>query len=135
MGQVERRLHLHVEHQRVLLGGEVLDPPEVGHGRVVHQDVGSAELRDRLADQSFAVFRLGQVGLDRDRGAAGRADLLGCFADRPGQRRTGRVGGAGDDRDRGALGAEPPGDLRADAPARAGDDRYLAVEQSHAKLP
>src|ERR1700761_906368 len=49
--QVEWRLHLDVEHQRVLLGREVLDPAEVGHGGIADQDVGRAELADGLFDQ------------------------------------------------------------------------------------
>src|SRR5262249_8914353 len=60
--QVERRRYLHVKHQLVLLGSEVLDPPEVGHGGVVHADVGGTELRYRLGDQPLAVFWPGQVG-------------------------------------------------------------------------
>ena len=73
--QVERRLDLDGEHQLVLLRGEVLDPGEVRDRGVVHQDVGRAELASRLGDEPLPVLGLGQVGGDRDRGAARGPDL------------------------------------------------------------
>ena len=86
-GQVEGRLHLHVEHERVALGGEVLDPAEVGDRRVVDQDVRRPELAGCLGDQALAVAGPGP-GPPRWRprsrpppGSPGR------LADRPLQRR------------------------------------------------
>ncbi len=42
--------------------------------------------------------------------------------------------GAGRADDAAAFGGEEPGDVGSDAPARAGDQHYLAVESAHGRL-
>ncbi len=134
-GQVERRLHLNLEHQLIPARGEILDPGEIGHGGVVDQDVRRSELPNRLADQPLAVARPGQVGGDGDAGAARRADLRHGLADRARQRRAIRSGRPRRHCHGRASRPEPPGDLGADAAARAGHNRDLSVQHAHDQRP
>ncbi len=134
-GQVKRRLHLHVEHQRVLLGGKVLDPAEIGHRRVVDQDVRGTELAGGLGDEELTVLGLGQVRRDGEGGPARCPDLIGGLADGSRERGGAWIRATRGDRHGGAFGGEPPGDLRADAAAGTRDDRDLSVKQAHSWLP
>ena len=86
LGQVERALHLDVEHELEAARGEFGDRGEVGDGGVADQDVRRAELVGGFCDEALPVLRLGQVGADRHRRAAGRADLLGGLGDGAGER-------------------------------------------------
>jgi hypothetical protein len=134
-GQVERRLDLHREHQRVPLRAELLDRREPGDRRVVDQDVGRPEPRRGLLDQPHPVLRPRQVGRDRDRGPARRDDPGHGLVDRA-RERAGRAGrGARRHRHGRAVRAEPPGDLRPDPSARPGHQGHLSVQHGHYRLP
>jgi hypothetical protein len=95
LGQVERADDLDLEHQVVAAGGEVHDRGEVGDGGVADQDVRRAELRRGRGDQAFPFFGLGQVDLDRYRGAAGRADVADGLAEGALELIRARLSGAG----------------------------------------
>ena len=126
-GQVERRLDLDREHERVPLRGELLHRRKVGNRRVADQDVGRPEPRSGLLDQPNPVIRPGQVGRDRHRRAARPADIGHGLVDgaRKGGRRVGR--GARRHRHGRPRRAEPPGDLRPDPAARPGHQGHLPV--------
>src|SRR5581483_11057879 len=99
-------------------------------GGVVHEDLDrGAERIARGVDDAAAVERrVGEVGGDRDGGAAGLADLGDGLVERTWERVLARVRRPARDADRRALGGEPAGDRPADATARAGDDRRPSLE-------
>jgi hypothetical protein len=81
-GQVERRLDLDREHQRVPLGGEILDAREVGDRGVVDQDVGGPDGAHHLGEKPCAFLGLGQIRLNRDRPPASGNDLVAGLTER-----------------------------------------------------
>ena len=116
---------LHVEAHLV--------PEDAG---VVDQDVQAAEGVDGLVDQRLGPLPGADVGgVDRRVAAAGLDqldDLLGGVLVAP----LALQGGADVVDDHlGALGGQQQGLLPSDTPTRAGDDGYLAVEQSHGWPP
>ena len=109
-----------VEHRLELLVGHPVDDPVPGVAGVVDDDVDLAEGLDRLRDQLVRHAGLGQVA-GEDRGLA--VDLA--------RRLLGDVAVDVVDQDLGALVDEQLRRRPADAARRAGDDRRLAVKQSH----
>ena len=88
---------------------------------------GPSSAATRATSAGAIARRIGEIGHDRQRdpavgGDAGR-DLGERAREVPARA---RLEAAGHDRDPRALGREPARDRRADAPARAGDDRNLA---------
>ena len=74
------REHVHLEHEPRPLLGELVERAQERDGRVVHEDVGRADLLDHLGHHAFALLAARQVGLDRDGVPAGGADLVDGLA-------------------------------------------------------
>ena len=128
LGQLERRPHLDLEHHPVVLLLERLDGTEPRHGAVVDEHVDRSQRGFGLGHQPGPVLGTGEVGGDRDGGAAAVDDRLHRLVDRPLERALAGLRRARRDGDARPLGGEAPGDLRADAPAGTGHDRHPSVQ-------
>ena len=116
----------HAQDVEVVLAVEVvgvnfLDRGELVDARVVHEDVEPAERLVRFFEEPCDVFGVRQVGLHGHRFAALGFDLGDDCVGRSLARTV-------VDNDRGAAGCQLPGDLRADALGRAGDDGDFVFE-------
>ena len=122
LGDVEEAFDVEVDHPLPLLDRRLERRAEQHHAGVVDDGVEAAELGDGALDQGLGGGAVGDVGLDRERLAAGVVDL-------PGQALQ-PVDAAGRDGDRGAVGGEAFRGRLADAAGGAGDEGYGAVEDS-----
>ncbi len=120
MGGVDQALEVEVDHPVPLLGGRVLDRAEQHLAGVVDDDVEAAQLVDGAVDRGDRLLLVGDVGLDRQRGVTGAADLGGQPLQpfEPARRH----------RDFGPLGGQRPRGRLADATAGAGDQRNGSVK-------
>jgi hypothetical protein len=130
-GQVERRLDLDREHERVPLRSELLHRREIRDRRVADQDVGRPEPRGGLLHQPDPVIGPRQVGRDRHRRAARLADLGHGLVDGAGKGGRRAVRGPRRHRHGRPRRAEPPCDLRPDSAARPGHQGHLPVHDTH----
>ena len=94
---------------------------------VVHQDVETAELRDRLIDEAVTVSARGHVGGDEAHSVAVLAPT--------GKRYLRLLTRAAVHHDPGTGAQEPVGDGAPDATGTTGDERDLIVERTHRRLP
>ena len=109
----------HVEE----LFGDLGERPEGRDLRVVHEDVDGAVLGDGAVDARLDLSRVGHVALERRRDTTALGDGRHRALDLG-------AGAAGGD-DLGARLGQRERNALADPLARAGDDRYLAVERTH----
>ena len=119
---VEQAEAVDVDHLAPLLGRRAGDGAEQHHAGVVDQPVEAAELLVRLLDEGVRLGLVADVGLDRDRLAAGAVDLLGQRVD--------AVRAAGGQADGGALGHAGQRRRLADPRRGAGDRDHFAFESS-----
>ena len=103
---------------------------------VVHEDVEAAERVERGADDVLGALEVGDAVVVGDRLAAALRDDVDYFVGGP------LVGALAGDRtaeivddDLGAVVGELHRLAPADAVARPGDDRHLAVEHAHLRVP
>ena len=118
-----------VLHQVVALDGDRLDGREVDRAGVVDADVDASELVDHLLDRGLHALVVADIACDRQRFAAGRADLLGGRVDRALEIGM-RLLGLGDDGDLGSVVRRAERDRQADAAAAARHHKYLPRKRS-----
>jgi len=92
---VEDAEDVRVEHPAPLVRRRVLDRAQQHHASVVDEHVEAAELFVGAAHERIGLGLVADVGLDGERGSAGRADALGERVDAVGAARGERDGGAG----------------------------------------
>jgi hypothetical protein len=119
----ERRGQVDVEDGVPLLVAHLLDDRVPGVAGVVDHDMAAAEGVDRGLDDAVAEVGLGDVAGAGHRLAAHLLDLGDGLL---GRRLVDVV-----DHDLGAVAHQAQRDLLADAAARAGDDRHLAIHLTH----
>ena len=119
----ERRRQMDVEDGVPLLVGHLLDDRVPGVAGIVHHDMAAAEGVDRGLDDAVAEVGLGDVAGAGHRLAAQLLDLGDGLL---GRRVVDVV-----DHHPGAVAHQAQRDLLADAAARAGDDRHLAIHLTH----
>jgi len=77
LGQEKDEVELLVQGVFPFALGHILQPVEIGHGRVVVEDIDAAEALDREVDQRAALLRIRQIaGSKRFHHATGGANLL-----------------------------------------------------------
>ena len=101
---------------------------------VVDADIDAAEFGDGFIDRRDHLGFLADVAEDRQRLAAGGADLVGGGVDGALEFRV-RLGGLRCDRDIGAVARRAQRDREPDAAAGAGHEQRLALERCHLSLP
>ena len=97
---------------------------------VVDADIDAAEFGDGLVDRVDHLGLVADIAEDRQRLAAGGADLVGGGVDGALQFRM-RLRGLGGDRDIGAVARGAQRDRKPDAAAAAGYEQRLALERCH----
>lgn len=118
LGDVEETLDVEVDHPLPFLDVGIEGRAEQHQAGVVDDGVEAAELGDRALDQGLGGGAVGDVGLDRERLAAGVVDFLDQFL-----QSVVATGGDGDGR---AVGGEPLRGRLADAAGSAGYEGYGA---------
>ncbi len=101
---------------------------------IVDADIDAAEFGDGLVDRRHHLRLVADIAQDRQRLAAGGADLLGGGVDGALELRM-RLGGLGGDRDIGAVPRGAQRDREPDAAAAAGHEQRLALEGCHGGPP
>ena len=113
--------------------GEVLDRDEVGERGVVDQHIGLPVGVDAGLDDGGALVVFGDIAGHSGGLAAGLLNVLDGHFERAGQGVGALLQGARRRDHFRAFGRVALGDCRADAAARAGHDRHLAVQLAHAE--
>src|SRR5215471_3109564 len=121
----EGSFHIDVEHEIVILLGDVPEGRSLLDARVVDEDVAAAELLPGLVDELLSFGELGDVCLHDDRSCTGGLNLLNGVVG------TFWIAAVVDD-DVCAFGCEPDCDGLADSGGRTGDDCYLTLKPGHA---
>src|SRR5439155_7248217 len=131
----ERPAQVHIEHQVEVLLAHVEERLVAQDPGVVHHDVEPAELVQRAPDEPVSPFARGHAVVVRY-GVSALALDLGDHLVRHLRTLAAAVAIAAEivHHDLGALAGEEQRVLAADAAARPGDDRDLALEQTHADL-